>query len=159
MEVDRPGDEFLSRAALPEDEHGGIGIRDALHHLERAMQCLAPAYDRLEPARRRDLLGDIRSAPRSPVSLGCLGDQELQGGKALVQGLFDVPERTRPQRFDRALGSARGCHRDAGCRRVEFDNPPDQLESVDALQLEIRQNDVYSAGGCNLEGLGSPRSE
>src|SRR5215470_7227660 len=46
--VDRPGQHFLAGAALALDEHGDVGRRGPLRHLDHALEALALAHQLLE---------------------------------------------------------------------------------------------------------------
>ena len=60
--MDRPGDQFLARAALAQDEHGDVLRRHTAHGLVDFLHHLAAANKRVRRFRRRFFWGSSRNA-------------------------------------------------------------------------------------------------
>ena len=57
--VDRPRDEILAGAGLPDDQHGRVGLRDLLHHVEDAVHGGARRDDLVEAVPALDLAAQV----------------------------------------------------------------------------------------------------
>ena len=93
--MDRPGDQFLARARLAEDQHGGVAAGDQLH----------PIHDRVKPRfHAHDGVGE-RLAPQPGQQRAFVGFGGLAQGGHLAESKV-VIQRHR-DRLQKQLGQLR----------------------------------------------------
>ena len=141
-------DQFLARAALPDDQHAARNRRDARDRLAERPHRRAVADERrvaVEPRPQRSNL--LHQPPARHRVLDLLND-------ALDRlRLVDEPVGAEPHRLDAAVVVA-GAGVDDD-RRVDAAllQPPQHLEAVDARHLEIEDDAVDRLAGEEVERL------
>jgi len=69
------------------------------------------------------------------------------------EGLLEIPEGARLERFDRILGRVVAGHHDTRQLGLDVANLSDQFEAVDARHLDVAQHQVHADGGHLLQGF------
>ena len=82
---------------------------------------------------------------------GLLDEPSNNVESVLLEGLFEIPERTRLQGFDRVLGCVVARHHDTGQIGLDFMDLADELEAVDAGHLNIAEHEIDRCSRDQLE--------
>ncbi len=136
--MDRAREELLARAALPFEQHGGIGRSHAARLVLHGLQGRGIPHDRRDQPRA--LLGEEERLATARPALDRARDQDAQ--ELRVHRLRDEVLGAALHRVHRGLDRAEGRHHDHGHGRVDGARRVQDRQAVGARQPPVRQHEV-----------------
>ena len=151
--VDRPGHQFLARAALTRDQHRGVRLRDLPDELENLLHRLALADDALGVIlfRQQRLVTD--DAPHVVGGLERRRDERFEFRH--VERFQHVIVRAEFHRLDGRLRRAVGGHHDDQQFRIQAAQLAQHLQSVAGAHANVHDDKVGPLRRDLANGLGA----
>ena len=147
---------LLARAALPEDQDGGIGRRDTLNLKQRFLQTFARPHQTRQGHPLLQLLFQQIGATLEPPTLECAIDEQEK-----VVYVHRLGEEVRSALADgahRVLDGAKGGHHDDIRFGASLQSRRQNVESTSRGQLQVGENDAETRsrkGALRLIGIGA----
>jgi hypothetical protein len=134
-------DELLARAALPEDEHGGVGRRHGVDERDEPAHAGRIAEEPVGPERAGDLPLEITVAREQPLALErALDRADERLGR--LERLDQEVVRPGSHRLHGARDRPRRRHQDHDRRRCIDPSRREHVHARAVFEVEVRENDV-----------------
>jgi hypothetical protein len=149
--VDRAGDHAFAGAALAGDHDGGLGVGDAIDHVENLPHLRIVADDVVHAAALVELAAELGVLFDDQA----LGEGPLDRHHQLVvdQRFGEVVDRAGPQRFNRRVGVAVAGDQDHLALGVRAADLLQEIEAVAVLEADVDQEQVVGFAGEAVVGF------